>query len=121
MDLVPNALPKIGTHYSAERRRRHAPELRYRHTYAASIGRRMDQLPLTRLHFAIMAICACGFTFDLLEVALGGGLSAVFSAAPHQLAATQLARLIAAVYVGAVIGAPLFGWLADQLDRKSVV
>jgi len=121
MDLAPNTLPRTGTHYLAERRVRHAPELRYRHPYAASIARRMDQLPLTRLHLAIMAICACGFTFDLLEVALGGGLSALFSAAPHRLAATQLARLIAAVYVGAVIGAPLLGWLADQFGRKRVL
>jgi MFS transporter, putative metabolite:H+ symporter len=121
MDLAPNALPRTGTHYSAERRVRHAPELRHRHTFAVSIAQRMDQLPLTRLHLAIMAICACGFTFDLLEVALGGGLSAVFSASPHRIAASQLARLIAAVYVGAVVGAPLLGWLADRFGRKRVL
>jgi putative MFS transporter len=121
MDLAPNALPRTGSHNSAEHRIRHAPELRYRHTYAAGIARRMDELPLTRLHLAIMAICGCGFTFDLLEVALGGGLSAVFSAAPHRLAATQLARLIAAVYVGAIVGAPLLGWLADRFGRKRVL
>ena len=121
MDLAPNTLLRTGTHYSAEWRVRHAPELRYRHTYAASIARRMDQLPLTRLHLAIMAICAIGFTFDLLEVALGGGLSAVFSAAPHRIAASQLAHLIAAVYVGAVVGAPLLGWLADRFGRKRVL
>jgi putative MFS transporter len=121
MDLAPNTLPRTGTHYSAERQVRHAPELRYRLTFAASIAKRMDQLPLTRLHLAITAISACGFTFDLLEVALGGGLSAVFSAAPHRIAASQLARLIAAVYVGAVVGAPLLGWLADRFGRKRVL
>jgi putative MFS transporter len=121
MDLAPNALPTTATHYSAERRVRRAPELPYRHTFAASVAQRMDQLPLTGLHLAIMAICACGFTFDLLEVALGGGLSAVFSVAPHRIAASQLARLIAAVYVGAVVGAPLLGWLADRFGRKRVL
>jgi putative MFS transporter len=121
MDLAPNALPRIGTHYSAEPRLRHARELRHRHVFAASIARRMDQLPLTRLHVAIMAICACGFTFDLLEVALGGGLSAILSAPPHRIAAAQLALLIAAVYVGAVVGAPLLGWLADRFGRKRVL
>jgi putative MFS transporter len=121
MDLAPNAPRRTGTHYSAERRVRRAPELPHRHTFAANIARRMDELPLTRLHLAILAICACGFTFDLLEVALGGGVSAVFSAAPYRIAASQLARLIAAVYVGAVVGAPLLGWLADQFGRKRVL
>ena len=121
MDLAPNAPRRTGTHYSAERRVRRAPELRHRHTFAANVAQRMDELPLTRLHLAILAICACGFTFDLLEVALGGGLSAVFSAAPYRIAASQLARLIAAVYVGAVVGAPLLGWLADQFGRKRVL
>jgi MFS transporter, putative metabolite:H+ symporter len=121
MDLVPNALSGTATLSSAARRVPHASELRYRRTYAASIARRMDQLPLTRLHLAILAVCACGFAFDLLEVTLGGALSAVFSAAPHRIAASELSRLIAAVYVGAVIGAPLLGWLADRFGRKRVL
>ena len=111
----------MGSHHLAERDVRRAPELRCRNTYTASIARRMDQLPLTRLHLAILTICACGFTFDLLEVALGGGLSAILSAAPHQLTAAQLARLISAVYVGAIAGAPLLGWLADRFGRKRVL
>jgi len=121
MDFVPNALSGTATLSSTARRVPHASELRYRHTYATSIARRMDQLPLTRLHLAILAVCACGFAFDLLEVTLGGALSAVFSAAPHRIVASELSRLIAAVYVGAVIGAPLLGWLADQFGRKRVL
>src|SRR5271156_2315329 len=121
MDFVPNALSGTATLSSTARRVPHASELRYRRTYAASIARRMDQLPLTRLHLAILAVCACGFAFDLLEVTLGGALSAVFSAAPHRIVASQLARLIAAVYAGAVVGAPLLGWLADRSGRKRVL
>ena len=81
----------------------------------------MDQLPLTQLHLVILAICACGFAFDLLEVTLGGALTAVFSAAPHRIAASQLSIMIAAVYVGAVVGAPLLGWLADRFGRKRLL
>jgi MFS transporter, putative metabolite:H+ symporter len=118
MDLAPNALPGTATHSSTQRRVRHAPEPAYHYASASGIARRMDQLPLTRLHLAILAICACGFAFDLLEVTLGGALTAVFSAAPHRIAASQLSRLIAAIYVGAVVGAPLLGWLADRFGRK---
>ena len=85
------------------------------------IAARMDRLPVSRLHLGILVICACGFTFDLIEITLGGGLSAIFSAAPHKVDPSQLAWLIAAVYAGAIVGAPTLGWLADRLGRKTVL
>jgi putative MFS transporter len=87
----------------------------------ASIGKRLDHLPVTRLHLAIVFTCACGFTFDLIEIALGSVLSAVFSTPPHAVPADLLAWLLAAVYVGAIIGAPAFGRLADVRGRRSVM
>jgi MFS transporter, putative metabolite:H+ symporter len=85
------------------------------------LAARMDRLPVTRLHLALLVICACGFVFDLLEITLGSGLSAIFSAAPHRIDPTQLSWLIAAVYLGAIVGAPMLGWLGDRLGRKSVL
>jgi putative MFS transporter len=41
-------------------------------------------------------------------------LSAVFSAPPYALTTRNLSWLLASVYVGAVIGAPLVGWIADR-------
>lgn len=78
----------------------------------------LDQLPLTRLHLWVVALCAAGFSFDLLEIALGSVLSAVFSTAPHLAPPAQLSWLLASVYVGAVVGAPAFGWFADQYGRR---
>jgi putative MFS transporter len=121
MDLARDALSGIAAPSLTERRGRHAPAPPYPLAYAATIAERLDQLPLTRLHLAILAICAGGFTFDLLEVTLGGALSAVFSAPPHRIGASQLSHLIAAVYVGAIIGAPLLGWLADRFGRKRLL
>jgi putative MFS transporter len=85
------------------------------------LAARMDRLPVSRLHLAILVICACGFVFDLLEITLGSGLSAIFSVAPHKVDPTQLAWLIAAVYIGAIVGAPILGWLGDRLGRKTVL
>ena len=85
------------------------------------LAARMDRLPVTRLHLALLVICACGFVFDLLEITLGSGLSAIFSATPHRIDPTQLSWLIAAVYLGAIVGAPMLGWLGDRLGRKSVL
>jgi MFS transporter, putative metabolite:H+ symporter len=82
---------------------------------------RMDRLPVTRLHLTILVICACGFTFDLLEITLGSGLSAIFSVAPHKIDPAQLSWLIAAMYLGAIVGAPVLGRLGDRLGRKTVL
>ena len=50
--------------------------------HRANIAGRLERLPVTWLHAAIIAACSIGFGFDLLEVALGNALSAVFSAPP---------------------------------------
>ncbi|KQU96355.1 hypothetical protein ASC89_07470 [Devosia sp. Root413D1] len=88
---------------------------------AASIVERMDRLPLTWMHLGIVAIGAFGFTFDLMEVSLGNVLSAVFSAPPYAVEAVQLSWLLAAMYVGAIPGALIAGWLADRYGRKQVM
>jgi putative MFS transporter len=81
----------------------------------------VDSLPLTRLHLFILIVCAIGFSFDLAEIAFGGILSAIFSAPPNPIDQTQLAWLLAAVYIGAIGGAPIMGWLADRHGRQLVL
>ncbi|WP_445682338.1 MFS transporter [Radicibacter daui] len=85
---------------------------------AGQIAGRLDRLGLTSRHVLITLICAFGFGFDLLEVALGNALSAVFSAPPSALPRGQLTLLLSSVYIGAIVGAPLIGWLADRYGRK---
>jgi putative MFS transporter len=74
----------------------------------------MDALSLTKLHVLAAAICAVGFGIDLAEISLGHALSAVFSAAPYRLPPVPLAWVLSGVYVGAVIGAPLVGWVSEH-------
>jgi len=85
------------------------------------IGNRLDRLPVSYLHLAAVGICAFGFAFDTLELALGGILAAVFSAPPHAIGAQQLSLLLASVYIGATVGAPALGWVADRFGRRSTV
>jgi putative MFS transporter len=79
---------------------------------------RMDRLPVTRRHLSVLLICAIGFGFDLLEISLGNILSAVFSVPPHEISTRQLSLLLAAAYVGAILGAPALGWFADRRGPK---
>jgi putative MFS transporter len=82
------------------------------------VAERLDQHGITGMHVAIVAVCALGFSFDLLEIALGSVLSAVFSAPQQRLDSGTLAVLLASVYVGAVLGAPSLGWVGDRYGRK---
>ncbi|MEP9377393.1 MFS transporter [Aquabacter sp. CN5-332] len=74
----------------------------------------MDALPVTLLHRAILALCTVGLSADIAEVALSNVLAAVFLAPPYSLARSDLSLLLASVFAGGALGAPIFGWLADR-------
>jgi putative MFS transporter len=86
-----------------------------------TIAARLDRLPLTRLHVAVVVLCTVGFGFDFLEVAMSNILSAVFAKAADPLAARWLPLLLGAPYAGAVVGAPLFGRAADRFGRRPIL
>jgi MFS transporter, putative metabolite:H+ symporter len=88
---------------------------------ATADSRHVDDLQLKRLHIFILVVCAAGFSFDLAEIAFGGILSAIFSAPPNPVDPGLLAWLLAAVYIGAIGGAPILGWLADRHGRQRVL
>jgi putative MFS transporter len=85
-----------------------------RYSDMPTILERLDSTPLTVLHALAALLCAVGFGIDLMEISIGNALSAVFSAPPYALPPRSLAWLLSSVYVGAVIGAPLLGWMADR-------
>ncbi|HSI48799.1 MAG TPA: MFS transporter [Ideonella sp.] len=85
------------------------------------IAARMDRLPVTWLHGLAMLICALGMMLDTLEMAFGGVLAAVFSAPPNPVPAGELSLLLAAVFLGAMLGAPLLGWWADRKGRRTAL
>jgi putative MFS transporter len=87
----------------------------------SAIGERVPSLPITSLHLGAAVLCAVGFAIDLMEITVGNALSAVFSTPPNALSSTALSWLLASVYVGAVLGAPLVGRIADRRGMQSVL
>ena len=87
----------------------------------APVAQRLDNLPVTRLHVAVVAACGIGMALDTFEISFGSILAAFFSTPPQRLPSAQLGTLLGAVYVGAVFGAPLVGWIADRWGRRSAL
>jgi putative MFS transporter len=85
------------------------------------IGRRLDALPFTRLHGGAALVCILAMACSLSEISLSNALSAVYSIPPRRASSTELSMLLSAVYVGAIVGAPLFGWMADRLGRRNML
>jgi len=87
----------------------------------SSIIERLESSSLKVVHGFAALLCAVGFGVDLLEISVTNALSAVFSATPHPLSPPVLSWLLASVYIGAVIGAPFVGWIADRKGLKAAL
>lgn len=85
---------------------------------ALTIAGRLDRLPLARLHIAVLVLCSLGLFADIAEVALSNVFSGIFLAPPYSMSRGDLAVLLASVFAGGAVGAPLFGWLADRYGRR---
>jgi putative MFS transporter len=85
------------------------------------LSERLDRLPVTWLHAMAMLMCGVGMTIDTLEMAFGGVLGTVFSAQSQPVPPGELGLLLSAVFVGAVLGAPVLGWWADRHGRRGAL
>lgn len=86
--------------------------------HGITIAERLDRLPVTRLHAAILAVCAIGLFADIAELVLSNAFSAILLAPPYNVARGDLSLLLASVFAGGAIGAPALGWLADRHGRR---
>ncbi len=76
---------------------------------------------LTSAHLFALAVCAFGFLFDLWEIALGSALGAIYASAPQAATPSQLSWLLSSVYIGAVVGPPALGYIADRCGRRPIL
>lgn len=83
-----------------------------------SIAERLDRLPLTPLHLAMVALCTLGLFADIAEVAISNALAAIFMAPPYRVPRGDLALLLASVFLGGAVGAPVFGAIGDRFGRR---
>lgn len=83
-----------------------------------AIDARLDSPSITRIQALLIAVCALGLAMDSMEMSMGGAFSAIFSAPPHAVTPRALSWLLSAVYVGAISGAPIGGWLGDKYGRR---
>jgi MFS family permease len=90
-------------------------------SFRTDIPARLDRLPWSRFHTLMVAALGITWILDGLEVTLVGSLSGVLSQ-PSTLALTpsQIGMTASAYVAGAVIGALIFGDLADRFGRKKL-
>jgi putative MFS transporter len=77
----------------------------------------IDELPLTRLHLFVVLTLSIGLFCDSLELVMTNVLATVFSVDPA-VSKSDVSYMLAALFVGGAIGAPIIGRLADVYGRR---
>jgi MFS family permease len=85
----------------------------------SSVPARLDALPWSRFHGLVVVALGITWVLDGLEVTLAGAVSGALKESPAlRLTDAQVGLSASAYLTGAVLGALLFGWLADRLGRR---
>ncbi|MCZ0986368.1 MFS transporter [Streptomyces diastatochromogenes] len=86
-------------------------------TAPASIGVRLDRMPITPLHRRLTAVIGVGLFFDTFENNLSGTIGKVLQS-DFGFGATSLKLTLASVFVGQFIGSLTLGRIADRFGRR---
>ncbi|RMP64712.1 hypothetical protein ALQ18_02261 [Pseudomonas marginalis pv. marginalis] len=82
---------------------------------------RLDRLPWGRFHTLLVMALGITWLLDGLEVTLAGSVAGALQASPVlNLSRSDIGLAGAAYIAGAVLGALLFGWLADRFGRRKL-
>src|SRR4249919_1840191 len=86
---------------------------------ATDIPARLDRLRWGRFHTLVVVALGITWILDGLEVTLAGAVAGALKESPTLNLTNAEVGLASSFYLaGAVLGALLFGWLADRLGRK---
>ncbi|MET7855115.1 MFS transporter [Streptomyces avermitilis] len=83
----------------------------------ASIGVRLDRMPITPMHRRLTAVIGIGLLFDTFENSLSGTIAKVLQG-DFAFGATSLKLVLASVFVGQFIGSLVLGRVADRFGRR---
>lgn len=81
------------------------------------VTRRLDVLHWSRFHTMVTAVLGVGWLLDAFEVNIVGSVLGVIQTVFH-LDATQASWVVSIWLIGIMIGAFVFGYLADRYGRK---
>ncbi|MFF9145938.1 MFS transporter [Streptomyces sp. NPDC014861] len=84
---------------------------------AASIGDRLDRMPITSTHRQLTAVVGIGLLFDTFENNLAGTISKVLQN-DFAFDGTTLKLVLASAFVGQFIGSLVLGRVADRYGRR---
>ncbi|SOQ08314.1 MFS transporter [Pseudomonas syringae group genomosp. 3] len=89
--------------------------------FETDLPARLDRLPWGRFHTLLVIALGITWLLDGLEVTLAGSVAGALKASPALNLSNSDIGLAGAAYIaGAVLGALLFGWLADRLGRRKL-
>ncbi|MBM7170561.1 MFS transporter [Streptomyces sp. G44] len=83
----------------------------------ASIGVRLDRMPITPTHRSITAVIGVGLLFDTFENNLSGTIAKVLQD-DFAFGATELKLVLASAFIGQFIGSLVLGKIADRYGRR---
>lgn len=86
---------------------------------AATISRRLDELPFTRRHLRVLTGSGLGWALDAMDVGLISFVIAAL-AVQWQLQPQETAWIASVGFIGMAVGASVGGLLADRFGRRSV-
>ncbi len=84
---------------------------------SVNVGARLDRLPISNFHYALLGLIAAGMFLDGFEIYLQGGVLAALVASGWSTPAMN-ANFISSTFAGMVVGAWLAGVFGDRYGRR---
>jgi len=110
------ALQITGTTMEATLEGRHTASAAQVQASGASLTARLERLPMTRWHSRVRVVMGAASFFDAFNALAVASALPVLVGLWH-LSGKEVGTLIAIGYVGQLLGALFFGWLAERVGR----